>query len=188
MLRRVDARDRQSLVHPIAKLLFRQRHGQHGARRQLLHQLPAPRDQQQRVFERAQAALDAAKAGRPLAAVKVGTQTAAPEDTGPFVRSSPFVPKVGEAQGLLADAFAAKAGQVLPRIYDTPSGPVVAVVKLRESPDAKAFDAQREAVATRLRNRKESQVQGAWLKALRADAKIETNSGLLAAAANARGE
>ncbi len=138
--------------------------------------------------ERAQAALDAAKAGRPLAAVKVGTQTAAPEDTGPFVRSSPFVPKVGEAQGLLADAFAAKAGQVLPRIYDTPSGPVVAVVKLRESPDAKAFDAQREAVATRLRNRKESQVQGAWLKALRADAKIETNSGLLAAAANARGE
>lgn len=132
--------------------------------------------------ERAQAALDAAKAGRPLAAVKIGAQTAAPEDTGPFVRSSPFVPKIGEAQGLLADTFAAKAGQALPRIYDTPSGPVVAVVKLRETPDAKAFEAQREAVETRLRNRKETQVQGAWLKALRDGATIETNPQLIAAA------
>jgi peptidyl-prolyl cis-trans isomerase D len=111
-----------------------------------------------------------------------------PEETGPFGRSSPFVPKIGEAPGLLADALAAKTGQALPKIYDTPSGPVVAVVVKRETPDPKAFDAQREALETRLRNRKESQEQGAWMKALRAAAKIETNQELLAAASTARPE
>jgi len=138
--------------------------------------------------ERAQAALEAAKSGRSLAAVKLGAKTAAPEETGPFGRTSPFVPKVGEAQGLLADTFAAKAGQVLPRLYETPAGPVVAVVKLRETPDPKAFDAQREALETRLRNRKESQVQGTWLHALREGANIEKNDALLAAASAARPE
>lgn len=138
--------------------------------------------------ERAQAALDAARAGKPLAAVKVGAQTASPEETGPFSRTSPFVPKVGEAAGLLADAFAAKAGQALPKLYDTPSGPVVAVVEKRDTPDPKAFDAQREAIEGRLRSRKEAQEQGAWMKALRATAKIETNSQLLAAASSARQE
>jgi peptidyl-prolyl cis-trans isomerase D len=138
--------------------------------------------------ERAQAALEAARAGRPLAAVKLGTQTAAPEETGPFGRASPFVPKVGEAQGLMQDAFAAKAGQVLPRLYETPAGPVVAVLKVRETPDPQAFEAQREALETRLRNRKESQVQGAWLRALRDGSTIDTNPELLAAATRARGE
>jgi peptidyl-prolyl cis-trans isomerase D len=136
--------------------------------------------------ERAQAALDAAKAGKPLAPVKIGTQTATPEETGPFGRSSPFVPKVGEAPGLLADAFAAKAGQALPKVYDTPSGPVVAVVVNRDTPDPRAFDAQRAAIETRLRNRKEAQEQGGWMKALRAQAKIETNPQLLVAATSAR--
>lgn len=138
--------------------------------------------------ERAQAALDAARAGKPLAAVKVGTQTVAPEDTGPFGRASPFVPKIGEAPGLLADAFAAKAGQALPKVYDTPSGPVVAVVVKRDLPDPRAFDAQREALETRLRNRKEAQELGAWMKTLRASAKIETNQQLLAAASAERPE
>jgi peptidyl-prolyl cis-trans isomerase D len=138
--------------------------------------------------ERAQATLAAAKAGKPLAAVKIGAVTAAPEETGPFGRASPFVPKVGEAPGLTADALAAKAGQVLPKIYDTPSGPVVAVVEKRETPDPKGFDAQRETIENRLRNRKESQEQGAWMKALRAAAKIETNQDLLTVATSARPE
>jgi peptidyl-prolyl cis-trans isomerase D len=118
--------------------------------------------------------------------VKIGAQTANPEETGPFGRSSPFVPKAGDAPGLLADAFAAKVGQALPKIYDTPSGPLVAVAVKRDTPDPKAFDAQREAIETRLRNRREGQALGAWMKALRAQAKIETNAQLLAAASSAR--
>jgi peptidyl-prolyl cis-trans isomerase D len=134
--------------------------------------------------ERARTALAAARSGKPLAPVKLGAQTAAPEETGPFTRASPFVPRLGEAPELAADAFAAKAGQVLPKIYETPAGPVIATVKLRETPDAKAFEAQREALVTRLRNRRESQVQSAWLSSLRAGAEIETNAALLAATAS----
>ncbi len=130
--------------------------------------------------EKAQAALAAAKAGR-LAAVQVGAAKFAPEDTGPFTRGTPSIPKIGVVEGLLADAFAAKAGQALPRVYDTPAGPVVAVVKTREVPDPKVYAAQREAIETRLRNRKEMQVQQAWVTELRAKAKIETTPQLLAA-------
>ena len=130
--------------------------------------------------EKAQAALAAAKGGR-LAPVKVGSDTFSPDETGAIARTSPSVPKIGAADGLLADAFAAKAGQALPRVYDSAAGPVVAVVKTRETPDPNAFEAQREAVASRLRNRKESAVQQAWIHSLRAGAKIETNPQLLAA-------
>jgi peptidyl-prolyl cis-trans isomerase D len=136
--------------------------------------------------ERAGAVLAAAKAGKPLEAVKLGSRSIAPEETGPFVRATPFAPKLDDVPGLLADAFATKAGQPLPKVYDTPSGPVVAVVKQREAADPKAFEDQREAVENRLRLRKESHVEGTWLRALREGAKIDKNSSLLAA--NARGE
>jgi peptidyl-prolyl cis-trans isomerase D len=136
--------------------------------------------------EKAESALAAARSGKPLAPVKLGAETVSPEETGPFSRSTPFVPKIGEAQGLLPDAFAAKAGQALPRAYATPAGPVVAVVKTRETPDPKAFDAQREAIESRLRNRKESAVQAAWLRELRAGAKVETNPQLVAAVSGGR--
>jgi peptidyl-prolyl cis-trans isomerase D len=131
--------------------------------------------------ERAQAALAQAKGGK-LAPVKVGAQTIAPEETGAFGRSTPFVPKIGEAAGLLQDAFAAKKGQPLPGVYETPAGPVVAVVTQRETPDPKAFEAEREALQARLRQRKESQVEGAWLRSLRTGAEIQKNEELLAAA------
>jgi peptidyl-prolyl cis-trans isomerase D len=138
--------------------------------------------------ERAQAALAAAKAGKPLAPVKLGTETVAPEETGTFARGTPLVPKIGEAAGLVQDAFAAKSGQALPNVYDTAAGPVVAVVKKRETPDPKTFDAQREAIESRLRRRKESQVEGAWVRSLRDSAKIVTNEALVAAASGPRRE
>jgi peptidyl-prolyl cis-trans isomerase D len=136
--------------------------------------------------EKAEATLAAARGGRPLAPVKIGAETASPEETGSFSRSAPFAPKIGDAPGLLADAFAGKAGQALPRVYDTPAGPVVAVVKTRETPDPKAFEGQREALETRLRNRKESAVQAAWLRELRSSAKIEPNPQLAAAISGGR--
>jgi peptidyl-prolyl cis-trans isomerase D len=136
--------------------------------------------------ERAEAALAAARAGKPLAPVKLGSQTISPEDTGPFGRGTPFIPKLGEAPALLADAFAARSGQALPKVYDTPAGPVVAVVKKRETPDPKAFDGQREALERRLLGRKESMVEGAWLRSLRDGAKIVTNEALLASASARR--
>lgn len=153
--------------------------------------------------DRARAALEAARKGKGLAGqfpseeaakkagrkvVSMGGQPVVAEETGSFSRGTPFLPKLGAAPELLADALAAKKGDVLGKVYETPAGPVVAVVTERETPDPAAFEAQREALETRLRNRKESQEQGAWMKALRASAKIETNPELLAAATSARGE
>jgi len=136
--------------------------------------------------QRAETALAAAKAGKPLAPVRLGSETIAPEETGAFGRGTPFVPKIGEAAGVLQDAFAGRAGQPLPKVYDTPAGPVVAVVKQRETPDPKAFEAQREGIETRLRRRKESQVEGAWVRSLRDGARIETNETLVASASGER--
>ncbi len=131
---------------------------------------------------RAQAALDAARKGKELAAqfpekspLKLGGRPIVAEESGPFGRSASFVPKLGRAPDLLADAFAAKKGDVLPKVYELAEGPVVAAVTLRETPDPAAYAAQREPIETRLRNRKETEVVGAWLKAIRSSAKVETN-------------
>jgi peptidyl-prolyl cis-trans isomerase D len=143
--------------------------------------------------ERAKAALAAVRGGKSLAdlyppadakgkkPVKLGGQTVAVDETGPFGRGAPFLPKLGEVADLRADAFGAKKGAVLPKIYETPGGPVVAVVTLRETPDPAKFDAQRESLEMRLRNRKESQVTVAWLESLKKAAKVETNPALAAA-------
>ncbi len=145
--------------------------------------------------DRARAALDAARKGKALAdlfpsadaakksgkkPVTLGGQAVVAEDTGPFARGAPFLPKLGPASDIAADAFAAKKGDVLSKVYDTPGGPVVAVVTLRESPDPAKFDAQRDALEARLRSRKETQVLTAWLKSLKDAAKVETNPSLLA--------
>jgi len=144
--------------------------------------------------ERARAALAAAKAGKPLAdlfppadakgkkAVAIGGQKVAAEETGTFSRGVPFLPKLGPVPDLRADALAAKKGDVLPKVYETPAGPVVAVVTLRERPDPAKFEAQRGAVETTLRNRKEAQVTTAWLESVRKGAQIETNPAIAAAA------
>ncbi len=144
--------------------------------------------------EKAKAALAAAKGGKPLASLfplqdakgkapeKLGGTAISADETGSFSASAgTFLPKIGAAQGLLEDALAAKAGDVLPRVYETAQGPVVAVVKSREKPDAAAFEAARPEVATRLQNRKESQVEGAWLKELRAAADVKINEDLVRA-------
>ena len=148
---------------------------------------------------RAQAALEAARKGKSLAeqfpvvdeaAKKAGKKPVtfggvplAADDTGPFPRGTPFLPKLGNAPDLLADALAAKKGDVLPKVYETAAGPVIAVVTLRETPDPAKFEQQREQLETRLRGRKETQVFATWLKSLRDGAKIETNSELVNARA-----
>jgi peptidyl-prolyl cis-trans isomerase D len=152
--------------------------------------------------DRAQAALDGARAGKGLAEafppqadadkakrnpVTLGGVVVAADETGAFAAGSAFVPKLGAAPELAQAATAAKAGEVLPKVYDTADGPVVAAVKLRERPDEKAFDQQREDVARRLRNGKLEQVRRAWLKELRDGAKVESNDALLAGFTQAQG-
>ena len=112
----------------------------------------------------------------------VGGQPIVVEETGSFAASSPLVPKLGPAPELVGAARAAKAGEVLPKVFDPPSGPIVAVVSAREAPDDKAFEGAREQVSERLRDQKGAQVVSTWLETLRKDAKIERNLALLGSA------
>jgi len=144
---------------------------------------------------KAREALAQEKAGKKLAALfpapskdpakKAAVQTLGGEplvaqDTGLFPPRGGAVPGVGEAPALAAAAFAATAaGQALPDVYATPGGPVVAQVVERMRPDPAKFADQREEVAARLRSTRQSQVEAAWLKALRDSAKVKVNDAFL---------
>jgi peptidyl-prolyl cis-trans isomerase D len=145
---------------------------------------------------RAREALAQAKAGKKLSVLFPATppgdargKAVAPtlggdplkaEDTGPFSRSGDFVPRVGAAPALAAAAFAASsAGQLLPDVQDTPTGPVVAQVKDRRRPDPSRYAAERDDVATQLRAKRQAQIEAAWVKSLREGAKIKVNEALL---------
>ena len=147
--------------------------------------------------KRAEAALAAARAGKSLAGlfppadvgkeqkapkatpVKIGGQVVAAEETGPFGRSGDYVPKLGAVPGLVADAFRAETGQVLGRVYETAAGPVVAVVKERQKPNPTRYAEKSEEIASRLRSRREAQVEAAWLKELREMADVKVNEAFI---------
>ncbi len=141
--------------------------------------------------EKAQAALDAARKGQPLAEqfpkttegkkkqVVLGAVPIVAEETPAFAAGTPSLPKLGPVPELAKDALAASAGDVLPKVYDTPAGPVVAVVKLRERPDEASFAAQRETYARQLLRGKEAAARVTWLQTLREGARIEENRELL---------
>ena len=125
--------------------------------------------------DRARAALEQARKGD-RKALKVGGQTLAWSDTPSFsVVDAAFVPGAGAVPGLVEDARNAKAGDVLPRVYDSPEGPVVAVVKTRERPDPARYEADRPGLALRVEVRKEQQVERAWMKSLRDAAEVAVN-------------
>ena len=141
------------------------------------------------VTERSKATLAAVQAGQSLTAlfpseasgkrvVKLGGVTVAADSTGLFGGEAAYLPKLGSVQGLAAAALAGTPGKPLPTVYPSAQGPIVAVVEKREQPDAALFEAQKADVATRLRNRRESQVQAAWLKQLREAGKVEVNPAL----------
>jgi peptidyl-prolyl cis-trans isomerase D len=167
------------------------------ARPEIARELLAREKGRQVAQERAQAALAAARSGKKLgelfptedaakkakaSPVTAGGKPVVAEETGTFSASSAFAPKLGAAPELVADALRAKPGDVLAKVYETPAGPVVAAVTARETPDPKAFDAQREAVTARLRSTRGAQVVSAWLESLRKGARIDRNAALLAQA------
>jgi peptidyl-prolyl cis-trans isomerase D len=131
----------------------------------------------------AASALAAAKAGKvPLVSFKarVGGRDLAAEETGSFDAAGEVVPRLGLVKELHADALAASAGSLLPRVYDTAAGPVVAEVVTRQRPDPAAWEKERGAATERLRAQKEGQVVQAWVKTLREGSQVERNEHYLA--------
>jgi peptidyl-prolyl cis-trans isomerase D len=144
--------------------------------------------------ERAQAALEAVKGGKSLAAlfptedaakkakkkpVTLGGKVIVPDETGIFAVGAPVLPKLGGVPELARAAADAKVGDVLPKVFDAPAGPVVAVVTARERPDEAAFAKDREAIEGRLRGARLEQVRRTWIASLRENAKVEENLALV---------
>ena len=113
--------------------------------------------------------------------VKLGGQIVKPEDTGPFTASAaPNIPRVGPLPELFAAALRASAGAVLPKVFDSPAGPVVARVKDRQRPEPEKFAEHKAEVEMRLRLRREAEVEHAFVDELRKKGMIETNLPLVA--------
>ena len=108
--------------------------------------------------------------------VKLGALIVKPEDSGMFTAiSAPNIPRIGAAPDLFADAMKANAGQVLGKVYETPTGPVIARVKERQRPDASKFAERKGEIETRVRLRRESEIERAWVDELRKRSKVQTN-------------
>ncbi len=107
--------------------------------------------------------------GRPVAAV----------ETNAFPASAPEVYGLPGSAALMKDAVAADAKTVLPRVYETQTGPVVAVVKNRVRPDEKLFPVQRRAVEIALAGETERQLAYAWRSQLEKNTDIEKNEQLV---------
>jgi hypothetical protein len=78
-----------------------------------------------------------------------------------------------------AAAAGAQGPGLLPQVYDTPQGPVVARVKERQRPDESQFSAKEGEIAERLRTRREGEIEQAWVAALRQQADVKVNDALL---------
>jgi peptidyl-prolyl cis-trans isomerase D len=141
--------------------------------------------------KKAEAALAALKAGRSFAdvfpapgakstPVTLGGKVLQPAETGLFSPvASGSVPRLGEAPMVAAAAAGAKGPGLLPQVYDTPQGPVVARVKERQRPDESQFSAKEGEIAERLRTRREGEIEQAWVAALRQQADVKVNASLL---------
>jgi peptidyl-prolyl cis-trans isomerase D len=105
-------------------------------------------------------------------------------DSGPFTPSAGGpVPGLGEVPALVAATSSASSGQILPDVYASTAGPVIAQVKERVRPDPTLYPQQRDEVAGRLRSRRQSELETAWLKTLRDGAKVRVNDAVLRGAA-----
>lgn len=152
---------------------------------------------------KAEAALQAAKAGKSLtdlypqpkpaveaaenrpatsevkAALTLNGNPVAAKETSPFPASAPEVYGLTGSAALLKDALAAQSNTVLPTVYETAIGPVVAVVRKRERPDEKLYPVQRHAVELALQGERTRQLAYTWRNELEKRSTIVKNEQLV---------
>jgi parvulin-like peptidyl-prolyl isomerase len=109
------------------------------------------------------------------------------KNTGMVGRDTQYVPGLGEARDLLADAFAEKSpidpaqgGKV--KKYDMPGRVLIAVVSGNQKPDLAKLATQHDQVAREIVAKKERSLFEAWLKAQTDKAKIDVNPAVMGGA------
>lgn len=130
-----------------------------------------------------QAAMKADKASDAKINAQLKPYGATVQYSGLAPRTSAFLPGVGEAKDVFADAFAknspiqAKGGA--PKVYNAPGWTMVALVSESESPDLAKLESAREEVRNSLASRKERGLFESWMKKLNAKAKIRRNESIV---------
>lgn len=106
-----------------------------------------------------------------------GRQAAA--ETGPFNSGAEAIPQLGAAPSLMSDVFEAREPGLLPKLYSIGESLVVAEVTQRERPSEAQFDQQKDAVRQQALSAKRAELRESFLKALKKNATIVTNEGLV---------
>ena len=106
------------------------------------------------------------------------------KNTGPFARSAEYLPGLGHASALMADAFdkkspidPAEGGKA--KKYSVDTWVAVAILTGNEHPDLAKFDSDREKLSRQVASRKQHELFDEWVKKLSAKAKIETNPAVI---------
>jgi len=102
------------------------------------------------------------------------------KSTGLISRTTRFIPGIGEAHDLMADAFNARSpidpkdgGRA--KKYNSASWWLVAVVSEAEKADLSKLQGERDKLMTQVALRKQRDLEDSWMKKIREKAKIETN-------------
>lgn len=102
------------------------------------------------------------------------------KSTGMISRQTPFVPGIGEARELLADAFAKKSpidpaqgGQA--KTYSSAAWMLVAVVSESQKPDLAKFETERPEMTKQVIARKQREMFESWMKGLVEKASVDAN-------------
>jgi hypothetical protein len=124
--------------------------------------------------------LTAEKAGDAKVNAALKRYGAEVKQTGMITRAQPYLPGIGEAKELVADAFAEKSPILAsaggkPKKYASTSWVLVALVVDSEKPDLTKLDADRQQLARSTAARKERELMDGWLKDLQQSAKIDMN-------------
>jgi hypothetical protein len=102
--------------------------------------------------------------------------------TGLINRQSAYLPGIGEAKDLMADAFSAKSPiQEKPKKYELAGRVVVAVVTEAEKPDLAKLETERPALFQQIAMKKSRELYQEWMKKLTQKAKIDPNPAVVGA-------
>ncbi len=106
------------------------------------------------------------------------------KSTGSVSRMNPYLPGIGEAKELMADAFAdkspidpAQGGKA--KKYTSGGWVMVAVVQEAQKPDFAKLATEKDQLVRQLNYRKERALNEAWMKKVRDQAKIDRNPSVI---------
>ncbi len=104
------------------------------------------------------------------------------KSTGLITAQTPYLPGIGEAKELMADAFAAKSPiEGKAKTYRSANWVLVALVSESQRPDLAKLDSERDSLIRQIQQKKLRGIQEGWMKKLMERSKIVSNPDVVGA-------